>query len=512
MGEGESIECYVNRAGNATGYLHDKTASVPDKIENNDITLVDGVEVKNLQFRLTPSSTPPTAPDVLTWSAVSAPGLPTGVTFSTSGILTGKFPKETWGTKYTLTVTAKYGTKNIDSRAFVFSPAKATGSNEIAFVHPLPGSVVTSPFGHRRAPRAGASTQHGGVDFAYAGKKPPGDVLAAANGKVILKKFQRDGAGNYVVIQHYNASMQPLCTTWYMHLAGDYVQENQIVVQGQKIGKEGNTGHGTGVHLHFECRLPNGTKIDPLPLIRGSLSVSREATEANEPIPSQFVPNNGGGALTPENVAAKETGCPPAGPTYPKPKGLTTDPIPTPPSGTDWFEKAWFFTMFAEVGPHWTSASPTDAEVIAGAIGTKEQRRKVGYKDTPNYRGGVTKFGIAQDHNKDLAPVSALDYAKAKNRGYNGYWKGTPKSYADKNMPKTAVMMFDLSFLHGGGAARKMARDVGVDTMTAADDDKAVALLSARQRKFMESIPGNQEYSGWFARNANLLQYVKTLS
>lgn len=98
----------------------------------------------------------------------------------------------------------------------------------------------------------GARTQgiHGnnGIDIA-AGYGTP--VLAAASGQVIISRAGGwgGGYGTYVVIKHSNGTQ-----TLYGHLSQTLVSAGQTVTKGQQIGKMGNTGQSTGVHLHFEVR------------------------------------------------------------------------------------------------------------------------------------------------------------------------------------------------------------------------------------------------------------------
>ncbi len=89
---------------------------------------------------------------------------------------------------------------------------------------------------------------HNGIDIAA----PLGtSILAAASGQVILSRSGGwgGGYGTYVVIQHSNG-MQTL----YGHLSEALVSSGDTVQKGQVIGKMGNTGQSTGVHLHFEVR------------------------------------------------------------------------------------------------------------------------------------------------------------------------------------------------------------------------------------------------------------------
>lgn len=507
---GESVECYMRRAGNSTGRMDDKTEHIPDKILNTDIPIRADASV-NVQFRLTPNSTR----TATTWQLEYEGGIITNfsglpaVTFSSSGVLTGTFAPEYHGKSIKVQVSALDGVGEIDKRGFTFSPVIANGSNEIKFLHPLPGAHVTSPFGPRRPPITGASSTHGGADFAHASGKVA-DVVAAADGEVVFTGTQNGGAGNYIKVQHLNAAGKHLCTTVYMHLAKFYVTPGQKVAAGQKLGLEGNTGVGTGPHLHFECRLPNGTKIDPVPLIRGSLEVALVTNPDNSAALLEPRPADQAGVLTDSNVTAKENGCEAFGPDYPADPTETDEPVPTEPI-TDPFERAWFFTMTHEVSPAWTTTSPSDPEVAQGLIETAVQRKKTGYKVFPNLVGGETKFGIAQGPNPGIR-VRVINYAEAKQTGYNNYWKRGPEALA-ATKPRTAIMLFDMNYLHGVGNANFIRSAASLGALS---DEQAVEALAQAQREFMQASvlanPQRQVYiKGWLKRNAELLDYVKSL-
>lgn len=511
---GESMDCYMRRSGNTTGRMDDKTDYIPDKIVTADIPLTSDASVgpdpnNGLQFALTPNA----KATQLDWSIDQQI---TGITFSNTGVMKGKFDSQYFGKRLDIKITVEgvpdgeTVKKTIDERTYTISPAAAKTSDTISFTHPLPGAVVTSKFGPRRPPASGASSQHGGADFALPGRKI-GDVVAAADGTVEFTGFQAGGAGNYIKIKHLNTSNKHLCTTVYMHLEKIYVSVGQTVVGGQKIGLEGNTGVGTGAHLHFECRLPNGTKIDPVPLINSTLTVYPDTTPQNQGSGDPQTQNSQA-VLTPSNVDAREGNCPDAA-NYPKdPDAKDETPVPAGDMSSA-FEYAWFFTMTHEVGPHWTTASPNDPEVAAGLIETAAQRKKVGYVNMAADPGGETKFGVAQKPNPSIN-VRTITYEQAKNTGFNNYWaRGTP---GPKNLsatkPKTAVMLFDINYMHGVGAANKMFSNAGI-TDTLSDDDSLKALFNSRVATINSIVQNNPQrkifLNGWTRRANEAYAYAQ---
>jgi murein DD-endopeptidase MepM/ murein hydrolase activator NlpD len=70
-----------------------------------------------------------------------------------------------------------------------------------------------------------------------------------------------NGYGNLVVIDHGNGWV-----TYYAHLSRITVGKGQFLPVGSPLGYMGQTGHATGVHLHFEVRR-NGKPINPLSVL-----------------------------------------------------------------------------------------------------------------------------------------------------------------------------------------------------------------------------------------------------
>ena len=123
------------------------------------------------------------------------------------------------------------------------------------FANPCPGSTITSLFGRRTAPIAGATTYHRGLDLGTGAYNIP--TYAAKAGTVIFAG-EAGACGNLVTIDHGDGLV-----TKYMHHAEIYVKEGDTVEKGQQIGLSGTTGNSTGNHLHFQVE-EEGKAVDPL--------------------------------------------------------------------------------------------------------------------------------------------------------------------------------------------------------------------------------------------------------
>jgi murein DD-endopeptidase MepM/ murein hydrolase activator NlpD len=500
--QGESVECYMVRGGNTTGLQDDATANALNKIENTTVPIVRSATSAsvNMQFRLTAGSTrTPTS-----WTMTETPA--SALVLSNGGLLTGSWTSTVAPIK--IVVTASDGTGVIDSRSYTVAPSIGGESDEIRLISPLPGGIVNSKFGPRMHPIYQVMKPHTGIDMKMSNGSVK-DIVAAADGEIILCGGNpTSGYGLRVWIKHNTASGQHLCTTTYNHLAKIYVTMGQKVMAGQKIGLEGSTGASTGNHLHFECKLPDGKFIDPEPLINGSLTVARGTLTNGDADPATLSTRNSSASLSAAEVQAKQDSCAPFGPTYPAATPAeTTDPVPAAPI-TDPFERAWYFTMTHEVGPHWMTTaafSPGDSELDAGLVETKTQRKKTGYVNSPNFPGGETKFGIAQKPNPRIN-VRTMDYATSKMTGYNNYWKSSRMPCNDK-ATRVAIMLFDMNYMHGDGNSKYMYNQVNTVGMT---EHQICEALYAVRVSFINGIPRPEYRAGWLKRAKDCLDYVKS--
>lgn len=133
------------------------------------------------------------------------------------------------------------------------SSSSSSGSGRISMVWPCASTRVTSGFGKRNSPTAGASTYHKGIDI---GASAGTAIYAAASGTVTEAGYS-SSRGNYVVIYHSNG-----VSTAYMHCSALYVSSGDKVSQGQTIAAVGSTGISTGPHLHFSV-IEDGTYVNP---------------------------------------------------------------------------------------------------------------------------------------------------------------------------------------------------------------------------------------------------------
>lgn len=135
------------------------------------------------------------------------------------------------------------------------SGSEGTGSTtDEGWKVPIDYVAVTSPFGDREAPTAGASSDHKGVDLAAPLNTP---ICASRSGTVITASYN-SSSGYYVVIEHGDGYRST-----YMHMTYYIVSAGQRVSQGQTIGYCGSTGVSTGSHLHFGISY-NGEYVNPV--------------------------------------------------------------------------------------------------------------------------------------------------------------------------------------------------------------------------------------------------------
>lgn len=117
---------------------------------------------------------------------------------------------------------------------------------------------ISSKYGERVHPVTEVISFHNGVDIACPiGTKLQNTVTTAKCIKVGNDKRN----GNYLRLEHDNGLL-----TSYAHLSKVLVKEGEIVPVGKVFAQSGNTGIGTGAHLHFRVRQLDGLiykDIDP---------------------------------------------------------------------------------------------------------------------------------------------------------------------------------------------------------------------------------------------------------
>jgi len=137
--------------------------------------------------------------------------------------------------------------------------------------NPLKGKLIqTSPFGYRTHPVTGKSSVfHNGSDLVLRGGNSLGAPLYAPYSGTIIKNEYNSIGGHQVVLD-----------SGYIKFGFAHLQEKSplkvgtVVKRGDIIGKLGNSGTGTGPHLHFNVRI-NDVFVDPiktLPLLKSAIA------------------------------------------------------------------------------------------------------------------------------------------------------------------------------------------------------------------------------------------------
>ncbi|MCS6825030.1 MAG: M23 family metallopeptidase [Caldilinea sp.] len=150
----------------------------------------------------------------------------------------------------------------VDTSPFVVFAQKSAARKTATPIGPVPADW---PYGSGRFtwPVYGWLSQgyrfdHRAIDIAAPQGTP---VTAADRGVVIRAGWNNQGYGRFVVIDHKIDYV-----TLYAHLDRIFVQEGEVVGQGQVLGTVGSSGNSTGPHLHFEIR-DFGRLTNPLELL-----------------------------------------------------------------------------------------------------------------------------------------------------------------------------------------------------------------------------------------------------
>jgi len=123
--------------------------------------------------------------------------------------------------------------------------------------------AITSEFGMRMHPIYKVEKLHKGIDIAlFVGT----EILAPLDGTVntLLEQSagKLKGYGKYIVLTCVTSQKTP-AMFYFAHLSRFAIENKKHVKQGDVIGYSGNTGLGSGAHLHLECRIFNGQEYVP---------------------------------------------------------------------------------------------------------------------------------------------------------------------------------------------------------------------------------------------------------
>lgn len=105
---------------------------------------------------------------------------------------------------------------------------------------------ITSNFGPRVAPTAGASSNHPAIDIGV----PDGTHVIAAGGGTVVSAGDAGGYGNQVVVDHGTVNGHHV-QTCYSHLSGFHVNVGDTVQKGQYIADSGHSRNRYRSSLRF---------------------------------------------------------------------------------------------------------------------------------------------------------------------------------------------------------------------------------------------------------------------
>lgn len=146
------------------------------------------------------------------------------------------------------------------------------GSNGV--MAPVSGQI-TSPFGNRNLRLEGASKFHNGIDY---GVGVGTDVKAPTSGVVSRVFRSNNGGGNVVELESITQQGEKVVQS-FLHLQQALVKQGQVVKQGDVIAKSGDTGIGTGAHLHWRVMI-NGKPFDPQRFLGMNINIPTIGTSA----------------------------------------------------------------------------------------------------------------------------------------------------------------------------------------------------------------------------------------
>ena len=128
------------------------------------------------------------------------------------------------------------------------------------------GTIIGSPVAGFQCPVSGSAysdAYHGGIDMFVTRGTP---LVAAKSGFVQFNPYPDPAGGITAYLSGNDGNLY-----YYAHL-DSVVGSDRNVGQGEIIGRAGDSGRASGVHLHFEIRLggANGAKTNPYPTLRAS--------------------------------------------------------------------------------------------------------------------------------------------------------------------------------------------------------------------------------------------------
>ena len=152
--------------------------------------------------------------------------------------------------------------------------------------------TITSPYGMRMHPVYGVEKFHDGIDLAIKEGEENGENIRAIAGGTVTQSGWVDGYGYMTTVAHDNGTK-----SFYAHMAEQSPLEvGQQIEAGTLIGHVGDTGIGTGKHLHFGMEDAEGNSMDPTPYYQYGMTEDGKVGDGRAPTSdSNYIPSSSDG-------------------------------------------------------------------------------------------------------------------------------------------------------------------------------------------------------------------------
>lgn len=150
-----------------------------------------------------------------------------------------------------------------ETMAPIFDETDGTMYWEGVFTVPVQGTIANDYGMYTYTNTSSVPIRHTGIDI----RAQYGADVTAPNGGRVVYVGTLNSTGNTVVVEH-GGGLKSL----FAHLSETFVQEGDMLAQGDVIGAVGSSGNASFSHLHYEVRLGHAT-LNPNLILGGTSNI-----------------------------------------------------------------------------------------------------------------------------------------------------------------------------------------------------------------------------------------------